>query len=313
MTPYPRSVLRPLNSKPSIGIIAPRSRSEIQRLEDAGATSFSVGGHVASPNSSPEVVTWLARLVEQTSTAVIGTAALILPLYPPALLAKQLADLDRASSGRLAIGVGVGGEYESDFAAVGVAIQERGARTDESLSLLRAFWSAEPVSHNGPHYRFKEVRIHPAPLQAGGPPLFITGRKPVAMRRAARLGDGWMPYLYSAERYAESVEVIRNEANLLDRKLDDFLWSAYLFVAVDDDAAVARNHALTFFGTTYRSDYEKFLNRVACVGTFETVTAKLQAFCDAGAGHLVLVPLGDDTVATAERLLREVVPQLAVR
>jgi len=313
MRTSPRSILRPKNRMPSVGVVAPTSPVDLRRLEDAGATSFWVGGHIASPNSSPEVVTWLARLVEQTSTAVVGTAALLLPLYPPALLAKQLADLDRASNGRLAIGVGVGGEYETDFAAVEVPIHERGARTDESLSLLRKFWSAEPVSHHGLHHSFDHLRIHPAPTQAGGPPLLITGRKPVAMRRAALLGDGWMPYLYSADRYARSVATIHEHANTIGRSLDDFIWSAYVFVAVDVDATVARNNALNFFGATYRSDYDEFLDRVACVGTFESVTAKLQAFCDAGAGHFVLVPLGGDTVATAERLLREVVPQLEVR
>ena len=93
----------------SVGLVAPSDGADVRRLEDAGAASFWVGGHIASFNPSPEPIVWLARLVEQTRTARIGTAAVLLPLYPPALLAKQVADLDRASNGRISLGIGVGG------------------------------------------------------------------------------------------------------------------------------------------------------------------------------------------------------------
>src|SRR5882672_7974224 len=116
----------------AVGFVAPEDGETVRALEDAGATSFWVGGHVASVNPSPEPMIWLARLAEQTRSATIGTATLLLPLYPPALLAKQLADLDRASGGRVVLGVGVGGEYQSDFAAVEVPVEERGSRADES-------------------------------------------------------------------------------------------------------------------------------------------------------------------------------------
>lgn len=307
-----RARLRSDGARPSIGIVAPAHRDGVRRLEEAGAGSLWVGGHLASPNPSPEAMVWLARLVEQSSTAVVGTAALLLPLYPPAIVAKQLADLDRAAGGRLAIGIGVGGEYESDFAAAEVPIAERGPRTDEAIGLLRRFWTGEPVDHRGPHHSFAGVRIHPSPTRAGGPPLLVTGRRPIAMRRAAALGDGWMPYLYSPERYARSVTTIRDHATAIGRSaLDDFVWSAYVFVSLDDDAAAARTRALAFFGATYRGDYDDFLDRVACVGDADAVTARLQAFCDAGARHLVLAPMGADA-SVGERLLSEIVPRLSV-
>src|SRR5687768_7787511 len=98
-----------------MGFVAPNGRAAVRELEDLGAAWLWVGGHVASPNPTPEAMVWLARLVEQSGRAVLGTATLLLPLFPPALVAKQIADLDRAASGRLAIGIGVGGEYASDF------------------------------------------------------------------------------------------------------------------------------------------------------------------------------------------------------
>ena len=300
---------------PAMGFVAPAHRDDVAELEALGAASLWVGGHIASRNPSPEPMVWLARLVEQTQRALIGTATLLLPLYPPAIVAKQLADLDRAANGRLAIGVGVGGEYASDFDACEVPIDERGSRTDEAITLLRRFWSAEPVSHTGRHHRYIDVRIHPAPAQQGGPPIIVTGRQPVAMRRGATLGDGWMPYLYSPDRYARSVATIRTEAERIGRSLDTFSWLAYVFVSLDDDAARARLAALDFFGGTYgkNDNMTGMLDRVACVGNIEQVTSRLAEFVDAGVEHFVVAPIGPDPQAAARRLLAEVLPHLGGR
>lgn len=301
MTPSPTATL--------FGFSAPTGREAVRALEAAGAASLWVGGHVASPNPTPEAMMRLAQLVEQTERVPVGTAALLLPLYPPAIVAKQVADLDRAAGGRLVLGVGVGGEYESDFAAAEVPIAERGSRTDEAIGLVRRFWTAEPVTHHGRHHRFDGVRIHPAPARPGGPPIVVTGRRPVAMRRAARLGDGWMPYLYSPERYARSADTIRAEAERLGRDLDGFTWYAYVFVSLADDERSARQEGAAFLGGTYSQDFDAMLDRVACVGTPAQVTERLGAFVEAGAGHFVLVPCARPT-ETAHRLLAEVLPDL---
>jgi alkanesulfonate monooxygenase SsuD/methylene tetrahydromethanopterin reductase-like flavin-dependent oxidoreductase (luciferase family) len=293
-----------------MGFVAPNDRAEVAELEDLGAASLWVGGHIASPNPSPEVMVWLARLVEQTSRVTVGTATLLLPLYPPAIVAKQIADLDRAGGGRLAIGVGVGGEYQSDFDACEVPIGERGSRTDEAIELLRAFWTAEPVTHDGRHHQYRDVRIHPAPFTPGGPPIIVTGRQPVAMRRSVRLGDGWMPYLYSPERYARSVAAIRSEAERSNRDLDGFGWYAYVFVSLDDDPRQAREHAIEFLGGTYRSSFDQMLDRVACVGNLEQVTERLASFVAAGVDHFVLAPCGPARQESRRRLLAEVLPAL---
>ncbi len=291
------------------GFSAPATRAEVHELEALGASSFWVGGHVASRNPSPEAMVWLARLVEQSETAMIGTAILLLPLYPPALVAKQIADLDRASGGRITLGVGVGGEYPSDFAACEVPIAERGSRADEAIGLLRRFWTAEPVTHHGRHHRYDEVRIHPAPAQGTALPVVVSGRRPVAMRRAARLGDGWMPYLYSPERYARSVAAVRDEAARAGRDLAGFTWYAHVFVSIDDDTERARAEAAAFLGGTYRSDFDAMVDRVACAGNPEQVAGRIRAFVDAGAEHLVFVPCSRPQ-ETARRLLTEVLPAL---
>lgn len=298
-----------MSTRVQFGFSAPASRGDVRELEDLGADSLWVGGHVASRNPSPEAMVWLARLAEQSERARIGTAILLLPLYPPALVAKQVADLDRACGGRITLGIGVGGEYASDFAACEVPIDERGSRTDEAIGLLRRFWTAEPVTHQGRHHAYDELRIHPAPAQGAALPIVVSGRQPVAMRRAARLGDGWMPYLYSPERYARSVATVRAEAAKVGRDLDDFGWYAHVFVSLDDDTERARAAAAGFLGGTYRSDFDAMVDRVACAGNPAQVLERIRAFADAGVEHFVFVPCTSPQ-ETARRLLTEILPQV---
>ena len=111
------------------------------------------------------------------------------------------------------------------------------------------------MTHEGRHFRYDALRIHPAPAQPGGPPIVVSGRKDPAMRRAAALGDGWMPYLYSAAAYARSVDRIRELAASAGRDLGGFRWLSYVAVSMDDDGAVARQRATDFLGGTYQQDF----------------------------------------------------------
>ena len=299
----------------SFGCVAPATRSDVAQLQDAGARSLWVGGHIASRNPSPEALSWLARLSEQVDDrTLIGTAVLLLPLYPPAIVAKMIADLDNATGGRIAVGVGVGGEYPGEFEAAQVPLAGRGERMDEAIGLLRRFWTGDEISWDGPLFPMNGVRIHPAPVQPGGPPIVVAGRQPVAMRRAARLADGWMPYLFSARRYAESVATVRAEAVACGRSLDGFAWLAYLPISVDDDRDVARERAANFLGGTYRQDFDAMIDRVAVTGTPDEVVGKLQEYVDAGAQHLILLPaVREKGVPMLTRVLTEIAPRVTAR
>lgn len=298
----------------SFGLATRATAGDIGALESLPIDSLWVGGHVASVNPTPEVMVELAWLAARTERVRIGTSILLLPLYPPAIVAKQVADLDHASHGRITLGVGIGGEYPAEFRACHVPIEQRGARTDEAIALIRELWTGEPVDHAGPCYAMNDVRIHPPPVQVGGPPIVVAGRKPPAMRRAARLGDGWMPYLYSPRRYADSVAAIRAVADEMGRDLTGFEWFAFVFVNADSDGARARDEAAVFLGGTYQTgDFEAMIRSVAAVGTPDEVTATLQAFVDAGARHFIFVPASrDGSARVVDRLFGEVVPRLRV-
>lgn len=285
---------------------------EVAALEDAGFDSLWVGGHVAAANPVPEAMMQLARVAGFAKRAQIGTSILLLPLYPPAIVAKQIADLDRYTNGRITLGIGVGGEFEQEFRVCGVPVQERGPRTDEAIPLIKRLWTAQRISHAGPFYPMENVIIHPAPAQPGGPPIIVAGRKDPAMRRAALLGDGWMPYLYSPRRYAESVQKVRAFAADAARDLSKFQWMEYLFINVQDDGEKARKDTIDFLGGAYNQDFGPIVDRVAAAGTPEQVIRRVQEFVDAGARHLIFMSASkEDPLGMSRRIMRDIVPALS--
>jgi alkanesulfonate monooxygenase SsuD/methylene tetrahydromethanopterin reductase-like flavin-dependent oxidoreductase (luciferase family) len=295
-----------------IGIVGGGNARTVRELEARPIDSLWVGGHIASRNPSTEAMIALTRLATLTERVTVGSAILLLPLYPPALVAKQIADLDNQTAGRLVLGVGVGGEYAQEFRAVQVPIEERGRRMNEMIPLIRRLWSATEITHEGRYYPMQEVKIHPAPTQPGGPPIVVAGRKAPAMRRAAIMGDGWFPYLYSPRRYADSVSVITAAAAEAGRELTGFHWCVWVFVNINPDGDVAREEAARTMGGTYNQDFRPMVDRVAAAGTPTEVAAKLVEFYDAGARHFVFMPAtaGADPRPVLDRLFAEVTPVL---
>lgn len=301
------------------GIMTGGPGTDVGALEQYPVESLWVGGHVASVNPSPEAMVSLVWLAARTERVRIGTSILLLPLYEPAIVAKQIADLDNATGGRVTLGVGIGGEYPGEFRACRVPRSERAPRTDEAIQLIRRLWSGEPVTHEGRFYAMDDVRIHPAPAQAaerpgGGVRIPVAGRQEPAMHRAALLGDGWMPYLYSPRRYAASAETIREVARRAGRDLDGFEWFCFVFVNVHADGEQARRGATEFLGGTYREgDFAAMIGNVAATGDVEDVTATLQAFVDAGARHFIFTPASrTDPRGVLDTLFTDVVPRLAL-
>ena len=296
------------DSRVTFGVTAPTSAAAVAELEALGVESLWAGGHIASRNPSPEAMMYLAQLAAK-STVPIGTATLLLPLYPPAIVAKQIADLDNATGGRVILGVGIGGEYPQEFRAVQVRRSDRGKRADEAIPLIRRLWTGEEISHSGPFYPMDEVKVHPRPHQDGGPPIVVSGRQDAAMRRAALSGDGWMPYMYSPRRYRASVARIREIAGEEGRDLKRFGWMLYIPVCVDSDAARARRNAAAFLGGTYQQDFEEIITHVGAAGPARYVAERLCEYVSAGVRHFIFLVVGE-AVAQARQLLEHVVPDL---
>ena len=152
------------------------------------------------------ILTWLAT---QTSRVTLGTSVLVMPYLHPMVLAKELATLDCLSGGRLVIGVGVGSLPEEN-AALGVPFDSRGAYCNEFLEVLRLLWTEERASFAGEFFAFDDLISSPKPLQKPHPPIVVGGNRPPALRRAARLGDGWHPMNVSPDGVRRRLDTIRS-------------------------------------------------------------------------------------------------------
>ncbi len=289
--------------------------NEVGRLESMAIDSLWVGGHVTGPNEFSELIVNLARLSVVSSRVIVGAAALVLPLYQPAIVAKQIADLDRYTGGRIVLGVGTGGDYPEEFRACEIPLEYRGARLTEGIEVLRAFWTGQEVTHNGRFYHIDRAHIAPVPPQGSAIPIVIAGRTR-AIKRAALFGDGWMPYFFSARAYAQSVREITEIGKKAERDLSGFHWYNYTFVLLDDDESRARERAAAFLGAGFRGvpgqDYAPLVDKVAAVGNVATVTSRLQSYVDAGVRHFIFAPLagGEARGEMLSRLLDEVTPHL---
>ena len=279
------------------------------------------GGHLLPPTHTGEAITRLALLTAWTERVRVGTSILLLPLYHPVTVAKQLADLDSRSHGRVSVGVGVGGEFRQEFEAVGVPVSERGARTDEAMQILRKLWRGGPVSHEGKFFQFQDLQLRPVcppgedkpAMRDGGPPLIVSGRKEPAMRRAARLGDGWLPYLVSPDAYRRSVQTIREHAEAAGRDLEGFEWMMYLYCSVRRDGDRARADVASFLGGAYGDKPGAMLDRIAPAGTPEQVAERLQEYVDAGVRYFIISPAAHaGTLEVVTLAAQEVLPRLSV-
>jgi probable F420-dependent oxidoreductase len=142
----------------------------------------------------PDPLIWFAYVAAATTRLRFGTGVLILPEHQPVVLAKAAATLDHLCGGRLMLGVGVG-ELPEEYAAVGMDFTDRGRRMDEYLDALRVLWRDDVASFHGEHVAFDQVECRPWPARRAIP-LIVGGASQAAIRRAARVGDGYFPFVF---------------------------------------------------------------------------------------------------------------------
>ena len=157
------------------------------------AYPYTVKGNFLSKGDAMEQLSLMAFVAAASETLRIISSVMIVPHRNPILVAKAIATSDVLSEGRMTIGVGVGWMAE-EFAALDAPdFKKRGAVTDEYIRIWKKLWTGEAVSHEGEHYSFKELYCQPAPPQNPHPPIWIGGHSNPALRRVARLADGWHP------------------------------------------------------------------------------------------------------------------------
>ncbi|MGH8595163.1 MAG: LLM class flavin-dependent oxidoreductase [Gammaproteobacteria bacterium] len=281
-----------------------------RRLEKLGYDFIGCGEHVSFHGPTSNSFISLSVAAGATERIKLLSAVVLLPLYPAALAAKLAATLDVASGGRYHMGVGVGGEMPREFEACGVPLSERGARTNEALQVIRRLWVEDKVSFTGRFNTLHDVSILPKPLQRPNPPIWVSGRKDAAMKRAARYGDGWMPYMYTPEMLTDSIVKIRAWAQDAGRAQDAVKPALFAFTCCHSDRKRALEMAVARLSQQYAQDFSKIAERYVIVGSPADCRARVQQYVDAGARTIFLSSACEAGYVTLneEILANEVIP-----
>ena len=245
--------------------------------EQAGFSSLGTLDRVVYGNL--ETVPVLAAAAAVTERIGLTTAILIGPYRGNgALLAKQLATVDKIAEGRLRVGISVGGRAD-DFEATGSSFSERGRNFDAQLTEMRAVWGQQPRGFAGP--------IGPAPARAGGPPLLIGGNAAAAFRRMTEFGAGWISGGGGPGAFAAGADKAKRAWREAGRDGQPRL-AALAYVSLGDDA---EGHARRYLGDYY-SFLGDFAERIAAsaLTTPQKVAGAVTAFSDSGCDELILFP-----------------------
>lgn len=260
---------------------------DAREAEEQGFAFASIGEHVFFHGPIGNGLIALAAAAGATTRIRLLSAITLVPLYPAALLAKQVATLDVVSHGRFDLGVGVGGEYEPEFIACGVKRSQRGARTDEALEVMARLYAGDEVRFAGRFTQLEGVTLAPKPVQEGGPPVWVSGRSEAAMRRCARFGDYWLPYMYTPERLASSLAAIAGFTDEREKQTP-VAPALFLFYAVHEDREMAKKMAIDRLSVQYNQDFTGLVDKYALAGNPDDCIARLREYVEAGARTVIL-------------------------
>ncbi len=168
-----------------------------------------------------EPLTALAAIATTTKTLRLGTGICLVAQRNPVYTAKQVADVDAISGGRVDFGVGIGWLRE-EFEALNVPFDHRARRAEEHLEVMRRLWTEETASFEGELYRLPPTRLYPKPVQRPHPPIHVGGESDAALRRAARIGQGWYGFNRTPAETVEALDRLDRALDAEGRTRDDF-------------------------------------------------------------------------------------------
>lgn len=240
---------------------------------------------------APDPLVAMSYAAGRTTRLKFGMSVMVLPGRNPVVLAKELATLDRLSGGRLlpAFGLGVADPHEQQ--AFGVARDERAKRFDEALTVLRACWTEETVTHHGTFFHYDDLRVQPKPVQSP-PDVWLGGIAPSELRRVGRLADGWLPSFVAPSDVAAGRPVVERVAEEHGRSIDPEHFGVLVPYAHGElpDALVAGLRAR-------RPDLDDPLRLVP--RGWDGLTRTIEEFVDVGFSKFVVLPIVEPESAAA--------------
>lgn len=254
-------------------------------------------GKFPLPTEAPllEPIATMGVLVGATKRVRIGTAVLVMPYRNPVVLAKMLTTYDAFSAGRIILGAGVGW-LEEEFEALDAApFAARGRVTDEYIEIFKRLCAGGEVTFQGEHYRLDPVLAYPPSVQRPSIPVVIGGTSGAALRRTARVGDGWLSVALTMDRLPERLATLGERCREAGRSLDDLALLHKLFLNIGQERP-------SVYG-----------GREPGTGSVRQIVDDVKAVADLGFDTVIVRYLGDDPVAQTEqvrRFVEEIAPKV---
>jgi alkanesulfonate monooxygenase SsuD/methylene tetrahydromethanopterin reductase-like flavin-dependent oxidoreductase (luciferase family) len=284
-----------------------RRRRLLRRMTDAGLDHVMLGDHVMFQGGlGNDGLTDAASALTANEELAVYLAVYLLVLRHPLLVARQLLTVAQLAPGRLSLGAGIGGDDRREVAACGVDPRTRGRRMDEALAVLRPLLAGEEVSFAGEFFTLEQAALRPVPPEPV--PLIIGGRSDAALRRAGRLGDGWLGIWVSARRFAEAVEAVAAHAKEAGRRDVGWRHGMTFWCAFGAERARAKAQVAPVMEGFYRVPFGSF-ERYVPVGTPADVAEQVAPYVEAGCTTLNFIPFagsdeeGIDAVAEVRQIL----------
>lgn len=305
-----------------LGLTTPAALLDLAERADASGAFDSVWvGDSLFAKPRLEAVTLLAGIAARTKRVRLGPACLAsFPLRQPLVFAYEWASLDLLAEGRtiliICAGGGSAGDWEQEARAIGVPVAERQKRLEEHLAILRKVWSEDHVSFEGRFHQFSDVTLEPKPAQrpcpiwlANNPHTVSPDPKRVerALRRTARLADGWMTHSLTPELFRERWDMIREYAREEGRSVEDNC--LYHNINVNEDREAAFAETKKFLDAYYSANFSR--ERVeawSSLGTPAECAASLSRWRGSGVRRIALRLCSWDQLHQLERVLNEVLP-----
>lgn len=281
----------------------------LRRAEDLGYESAWAQEQVlgtAWQLSPLEAMTFAAAC---TTRLRLGCVVFVTPLHTPVHLAKALASLDQLSRGRLEVGIGTGGRRPAS--AYGLDGEHLVGRFTEGLRLMKALWTQDQVTFPGRFWQLEAQSMTPRPFQKPHPPVWFGANHPNALRRTARLADGFFGAgSTTTARFAEQVPIVRTALAEAGRDPASFRIAKRVYIGVDDDSSRARERVQQGLQRIYAGANIPNLMDVAVTGTPAECVDQVGQVVDAGAELVLFTVLPPNELEQMERIAAEVIPQL---
>lgn len=283
---------------PSGRALLQRRRHLLDRMTDVGMDHVMLGDHVMfQGGQGNDGLTDAASVLTANDQLDIYLSVFLLVLRHPLLVARQMLTVDQLGPGRLTLGVGIGGDDRREVAACGVDPRTRGRRMDEALELFRRLLTGEEVSYSGEFFQLEDASIRPVPDREV--PVIVGGRSDAALRRAGRLGDGWLGIWTSPRRCREAIEAVVDHAREAGRQDVEWRHGMTFWCGFGPDAQSAGTRVAPVMEGFYRVPFDKF-ERYIPRGTPAEVADTIAPYLEAGCSTINFIPFADSDEAAID-------------